>query len=74
MHVEQKNTGFLVPKVETRDYSAMTDRRHVLDQPVKIDIMAYGNIKNIATSQGDNCTNGHLLDHLYFIISRLQKI
>lgn len=52
----------------------MIDGRYVLNQPLKIDIRAYGNIKNIATSQGDNCTTGHLLDHLYFIISRLQKI
>lgn len=74
MHVEQKNTGFLVPKVETRDYSAMIDGRYVLDQPLKIDIRAYGNIKNIVTSQGNNSITGHLLDHLYFIISRLQKI
>lgn len=74
MHVEQKNTGFLVPKVETRDYSAMIDGRYVLDQPLKIDIRAYGNIKNIVTSQGNNSTTGHLLDLLYFIISRLQKI
>lgn len=74
MHVEQKITGFLVPKVETRDYSAMIDGRYVLDQPLKIDIRAYGNIKNIVTSQGNNSTTGHLLDHLYFIISTLQKI
>ena len=36
------------------------------DLPVKIDLIIYGNIRKIATGQGDDYTNGCLLDYNYF--------
>ena len=44
----------------------MIDRRCLFDQPVKISVRTYNNIQKIATGQGDDYTNGCLLDYNYF--------
>ena len=44
----------------------MIDGKNVFDQPVKNDKVTYGNIRRIATSQGDDYTTGCLLDYIYF--------
>ena len=44
----------------------MTDRKNFFDQPIKICKTTYENIRKIATSQGDDHTNGCLLNHAYF--------
>ena len=38
----------------------------ILDQQVKYDIKTYGNIRKIATGQGDDFTSDCLLDYPYF--------
>ena len=44
----------------------MIDGSKFFDQPLKNDRITYGNVKKLATSQGDDCTIGCLLHHLYF--------
>ena len=44
----------------------MIDGRNFFDQPIKNDLKTYDNIRKIASGQGDNCTNGCLLDYPYF--------
>ena len=40
--------------------------RNFFDQSVKNDLKKYGNIRRIATAQGDDYTTGCLLDYQYF--------
>ena len=44
----------------------MIDGKNVFDQPVKNNKVTYENIRNIAAGQGDDRTNGYLLDYIYF--------
>ena len=44
----------------------MIDGRNVFDQPINSMNKTYGNIRKIATGQGDDCTTGCLLDYPYF--------
>ena len=44
----------------------MIDGKNFFDQPVKINLITYENIRNIATGQGDDYTTGCLLDYNYF--------
>ena len=44
----------------------MIDEKKFFDQPVKIDIRIYDNIRKIATVKRDNYTTGSLLDYTYF--------
>ena len=44
----------------------MIDGRNFFDQPIKNDLKTYGNIRNIATDQGDDYTTGCLLDYPHF--------
>ena len=44
----------------------MIDWKNFFDQPIKNDKRTYGNIRKIATGQGDDYTTGFLLDHGYF--------
>ena len=44
----------------------MIDRKKFFDQPIKNDKVTYENIRKIATCQGDDYTNGCLLDYIYF--------
>ena len=43
----------------------MIDGKNFFDQPVKNDLVTYENIRKIATGQGDDYTNGYLLDYIY---------
>ena len=43
----------------------MIDGKNLFNQPINNDFKAYGNIRNIATVQGDDYTIGSLLDYLY---------
>ena len=49
-----------------KDYNVMIDGRNFFDQSIKIDSETYGNIRKIATSQGDNYTTRCLLEYPYF--------
>ena len=44
----------------------MINGRDFFDQPIKNDLIAYDNIRKIATGQGDDYTTGCLLDYPYF--------
>ena len=55
-----------LPNVEIKDYNVMTDGKNFFDQPIKNDKITYGNIRKIATGQGDDCTIVCLLDYAYF--------
>ena len=43
----------------------MIDRKNFFDQPVKNNKVMYGNIRKIATAQGDDYTTGCLLHYIY---------
>ena len=57
---------YYVPTVEIKDYNVMIDGGKFFDQPIKIDLKTYDNIRKIATGQGDDYTTGCLLDYPYF--------
>ena len=59
-------TAFYLPKVEIKNYNFMIKGKNVFDQPVKIDMRRYDNIRKIATGQGDDCITRCLLDYPYF--------
>ena len=40
--------------------------QYFFDQPVNYNLLTYDNIRKIATGQGDDYTNGCLLDYIYF--------
>ena len=42
------------------------DGRNFFDQPIKIDLKIYDNIRKIATGHGNDYTVGCLLDYSYF--------
>ena len=44
----------------------MIDGRNFFDQPIKNDLKAYDNIRNISAGQGDDYTTRCLLDCPYF--------
>ena len=44
----------------------MIDGKNFFDQPINSDLKTYENIRKIATGQGDDYTNGCLLDYSYF--------
>ena len=44
----------------------MIDGEKVFDQPVKIDMRTYNNIRKIAAGQGDGYTSDCFLDYNYF--------
>ena len=43
----------------------MIDGQNFFDQPVKNNLITYGNIRKILISQGDDCTTACLLDDNY---------
>ena len=44
----------------------MIDRQYFFDQPVKNELITYGNVWKTATGQSDDYATGCLLDCLYF--------
>ena len=44
----------------------MLDGKNFFNQPVKNDEVTYGNIRKLATGQGDDYTTGCLWDYTYF--------
>ena len=57
---------YYLPTVETKDYNIMINGENFFDQPIKNNKVTYQNIRKIATGQGDDYTNGCLLDCSYF--------
>ena len=56
---------YYLPTVEMKNY-VMIDGKNFFDRPFKSDLKTYGNIRKIATGQGDDYTIGCLLDCPYF--------
>ena len=52
--------------MEIKDYNVMIDGRNFFNKPVKKDLRTDDNIRKIATGQGDDYTNGFLLDNINF--------
>ena len=47
---------FFLPTVETKDYSAMIDRKDFFDQPIKNNQRTYDNVRKIVIAQGGDYT------------------
>ena len=60
------NKRYYIPNVEIKDYNVMIDGKSFFDQPVKNDKVTYGNVRKIATGQGDDYMTGCLLNYIYF--------
>ena len=54
------------PTVEMKDYNFMIDGENFFDQQVQNNLRAYYSVRKIATGEGDDYTNGCLLDYDYF--------
>ena len=61
------HTKYYAPTIEIKVYNVMIDGKNYFDQPVKNDLITYDNIRKNTTSQGDDYTNGCLLDYNYFM-------
>ena len=57
---------YFLPRVDITNYNVLLDGRNFYDQPVNDLIKQYGEIRKIATGQGDDYTTGCLLDCQYF--------
>ena len=60
------HSTYYLPKIEIKDYNVMSDGKNFFDQPINSMIKTYGNIRKIATGQGDDYSTGCLLDYSYF--------
>ena len=49
--------------VEIKNYNVMINGANFIDQPIKNNKVTYGNIRKIATGQGNDYTTGSLLDY-----------
>ena len=50
---------------EINNHNVMIDWQYFFDQAVRNDLITYGNIRKIATDQGDDYTTACLLDYNY---------
>ena len=62
----RSHSNYYLPKVEIKDYNVMIDGKNFFDQPVNNDFKTYENIRKITAGQGDDYTNGCLLDYPSF--------
>ena len=60
------NKRYYLPNEEIKDYNVMIDGKNSFDQPIRKDTITFGNIRKVATGQGDDYTTGCLLDYTYF--------
>ena len=59
------HTGPYLPNVEIKNYNVMINGENFFDQPIKMNKVTYGNIRKVATGQGDDFTTGCLLSYPY---------
>ena len=57
---------YYLPTVEIKDYNIVINGENFFDHPIKNNKITYDNIRKVATGQGDDYTNGCLLDYPYF--------
>ena len=60
------HSSYYLPNAEIKAYNIMINGENFFDQSVKDNIIAYENIRKIATVQGDDYTTGCFLDFPYF--------
>ena len=60
------HTKYYLPTVEIKYYNVMIDGQNFFYQPIKNHLRTCDNIQKIAIGQGDDYTNGCLLDYNYF--------
>ena len=65
IHKEQALKTIILKILELKDYNIMINGKNLFDQPIKDNKATYGNIRKIATGQGDDYVTGCLLDHPY---------
>ena len=65
MHNKQA-VKYILPKVEIKNYNVIIDGKFFFGQPVNYNKITYKRIRKVATGQGDDYTNGCLLDYSYF--------
>ena len=61
--VRTSHTGYFLPKIEIEKYNVIINVHKFFDLPVKNDTRTDANITKIVTGQGDDYTNGSLLDY-----------
>ena len=61
--VRTSHTGYFLPKIEIEKYNVIINVHKFFDLPVKNDTRTDANITKIVTGQGDDYTNGCLLDY-----------
>ena len=64
--IENSQSTYYLPKVETKDYNVMIDGKNFFNQPINRMNKTYENLRKTATSQRDDYTTGCLLDYSYF--------
>ena len=57
---------YFLPRVKIENYNIEIDGRNFYDQLINDSIKQYDEIRKISTGQGDDYTNGCLLDFAYF--------
>ena len=57
---------YFLPRVNITNYNVLIDGRNFYNQPINDIIKQYGEIRKIATGQGDDYTTACLLDYQYF--------
>ena len=62
----ESHRKYFLPRVNITNYNVLFDGRNFYDQPINDQIKKYGEIRKIATGQGDDYTAGCLLDYQYF--------
>ena len=72
-------TKYYLSTEEIKDYNVIIDAKNFFNQPIKNDFKTQGNIRKIATGQGDDYKIGYLLDYNYLkeyyklIVTNLSK-
>ena len=64
-HSEIHRKIFLT-RVDITKYNVLIEGRNFYDQPINDQVRKYGEIRNITTGKGDDCTTDCLLDYQYF--------
>ena len=64
IHKKISSNGYYFPNVEVKYYNVMIDGKNFFNQPIKSNKITYGNIRKIATGQGDDYTTDCLLDYV----------
>ena len=60
------NKIYYILNVEIKDYIVIIDGKNFFNQTINSMIKTYENIRKITVGQGDDYTNGWLLDYKYF--------